>query len=272
MFIFVFRYLFVCRYKLFFKVIFTFCSHLIMMLRSGQARSQSRSQSQVSVKSKNNDKNKSANVSNKSQSATNDRLVKSAIPASKTLSPLGKPRKEGSSPMLSFLNNSTPTVITNINIPQRLSLPYKPLFSPENAVIQDLIKLNQELVNRVQVLEKELELSKRKFSDVSDKDPDVVVEDAPAASPNSTFTETFIDRIQPPPLIDISSVTSTPSSPKIPMRDTSFSTGQNSNPRLLIVWHVVSLKVCILLYLIFQFQVIFILVLLLKLFYLMYLI
>lgn len=222
------------------------------------------------MKSKNNDKNKnkSANVSNKSQSATNDRLVKSAIPAPKTLSPLAKPRKEGSSPTISFLNNSIPTMINNINIPQRLSLPYKPLFSSESAVIQDLIKLNQELVNRVQVLEKELELSKRKFSDVSDKDPDVVVEGAPATSPNSTFTETFIDRIQPPPLFDISSVTSTPSSPEIPMRDTSFSTGQNSNPRLLIVWHVVSLKVCISRYPTFQFQVIFILVLLLNLFYL----
>lgn len=133
------------------------------------------------MKSKNNDKNKnkSANVSNKSQSATNDRLVKSAIPAPKTLSPLAKPRKEGSSPTISFLNNSIPTMINDINIPQILSLPYKPLFSSESAVIQDLIKLNQELVNRVQVLEKELELSKRKFSDVSDKNPDVVVEGAP---------------------------------------------------------------------------------------------
>lgn len=117
-------------------------------------------------------------------------------------------------------------------------LPINNLAPPhEKTLINDLIKLNEELIHRVKELEKELVLSKSRLSDVSFSNKNyAATEVPPSASQNSTFTETHIDHIQPPPLIDISTydVSSTPSSPQWSERHSS-SSDDNSKPRLLIV-------------------------------------
>lgn len=214
-----------------------------MMLRSGQALSQSRSRMEPlpvsKCKPKSNQVSKKPNVRNSStpsnEQSVKGRPSKSGIPTPKSVTPLGKSRKDNYSSLVSREAKSNVGDGALSSQRQRLSFTNKSSTSSsnDNSKVQDLIALNNELLKRIEMLEEQLELSQKQVTAVKTNNTDSVIRETPPSN-NSSFSEwTSIDQVQPPPLImDISGAEDSTPPDSSPVAETR---ADQNKPKFLII-------------------------------------